>query len=229
MNKFKLISISLVILFSFNYSWAKKNSKQNFILTIDPGHGGIFNGCQHNGLKEKDLALDIAKILKSKLLKNHSNIKVKLTRSGDYSLSSDNIKDLEKRSDLVNNNNSNLLVSIHVNSKPQKQIRGFEIYVPHNSKFLVDSYLVACVIHHKFSNLAEANWVGNYKNINGFDRGIRAAKFKIFKNLKCPAVLVELDYLTNPQVNKKFKSKEYKEQLADILYKAIVKYVNNKT
>ena len=96
----------------------RKESK--FIITIDAGHGGIDPGAINLGKKEKDITLIAAKELKNMLEKK--NFKVFLTRKGDTFIS------LRNRRNIAKKNNSDLFISLHIDSLKKKTTRGTSIY-----------------------------------------------------------------------------------------------------
>ena len=69
-----------ILLIDLNLLSFQNITNQN-IIVIDAGHGGPDPGAVRNNIKEKDLTLMAAKILKKELLKK--NFKVYLTRSSD--------------------------------------------------------------------------------------------------------------------------------------------------
>ncbi len=97
-----------------------KKTTDNFTITIDPGHGGIDPGAINLGKKEKDITLLAAKELKNILLKK--GFKVYLTRNNDKFLS------LRNRRNIAKKNNSDLFISLHVDSLKKKSTRGTSIY-----------------------------------------------------------------------------------------------------
>lgn len=99
-------------------SKTKKNSE--FIITIDAGHGGIDPGAINLGKKEKNITLKAAKELKEMLEKK--KFKVFLTRKNDTFIS------LRKRRTIAKKNNSDLFISLHVDSLKKKTTRGTSIY-----------------------------------------------------------------------------------------------------
>lgn len=80
------------------------------IIVIDPGHGGSDPGAQGNGLREKDLTLDISKRIKKYLEDNYTGHKVLMTRTNDKYLT------LSQRAQFANNKNADLFISIHINA-----------------------------------------------------------------------------------------------------------------
>ncbi|MDQ7095934.1 N-acetylmuramoyl-L-alanine amidase, partial [Desulfosporosinus sp. PR] len=86
-------------------------------LCLDPGHGGYDPGACGNGLREKDITLDIC--LRLKPLLEFNGVSVCLTRDGDYApghLENQLNAELNYRSAISNNFGADLFVSVHVNS-----------------------------------------------------------------------------------------------------------------
>jgi N-acetylmuramoyl-L-alanine amidase len=92
-------------------------------VVLDAGHGGKDGGTVgRKGTKEKDITLDIAKRVALMLEKN-TKIRVVLTRDEDIFVP------LEKRTQIANEANGKIFVSIHVNANPNRRVRGFESYL----------------------------------------------------------------------------------------------------
>ena len=88
------------------------------VIYVDPGHGGPDPGANYKDIYEKDINLEISKIL-SNLLMERGAI-VYLTREGDYDLSSPHVylrkrSDLSRRAKLINETKCDLYLSIHLN------------------------------------------------------------------------------------------------------------------
>ena len=91
-------------------------------IVIDPGHGGKDPGASDNGVTEKNVNLAIGLELEKALLARGYN--VIMTRRTDVYLK------LQERTDIANNMNADLFVSVHVNALPSKKtMTGFEIYI----------------------------------------------------------------------------------------------------
>jgi N-acetylmuramoyl-L-alanine amidase len=98
----------------------------HFLVMIDPGHGGYDPGTQSSaGALEKDLALQIATRLKSAL--EARGIRAELTRSTDVFIS------LAERTRIANSAGADLFVSIHLNSSPNTETTGIEVYYLNNT------------------------------------------------------------------------------------------------
>ena len=91
----------------------RKLKKSNWIIELDPGHGGNDSGAvgeTNDQPQEKDINLKIAKYIKQELSKN-SNIKVYLTRTGDTK------PELGERVPKAVQDKADLFVSLHNNAK----------------------------------------------------------------------------------------------------------------
>lgn len=98
----------------------------HFLVMIDPGHGGYDPGTQSSaGALEKDLALQIATRLKAAL--ETRGIRAELTRSTDVFIS------LAERTRIANSAGADLFVSIHLNSSPNTDTTGIEVYYLNNT------------------------------------------------------------------------------------------------
>jgi N-acetylmuramoyl-L-alanine amidase len=96
------------------------------LVVIDPGHGGYDPGTQStSGILEKDLALQIATRLKASL--EARGIRAQVTRSSDVFIS------LPERTRIANRAGADLFVSIHMNSSPNLETTGIEVYYLNNS------------------------------------------------------------------------------------------------
>lgn len=92
-------------------------------VVLDAGHGGKDGGTVgRKGTKEKDITLDITKRL-ALLLEKKTRIRVVLTRDEDIFIP------LGRRTQIANENNGKMFISIHVNANPNRRVRGFETYL----------------------------------------------------------------------------------------------------
>lgn len=102
-------------------------NEEDFIVVIDAGHGGHDTGAIDNGVKEKDINLAVAQLLRDDIKKRNKNIKVIMTRSDDTFVT------LQGRADIANKNKADLFISIHTNSvdkenKNRSTVSGTSVY-----------------------------------------------------------------------------------------------------
>ena len=96
------------------------------LVMIDPGHGGYDPGTiSASGIQEKDLALEIATRFKRQL--ETRGMRAELTRSSDVFVA------LGERTRLANRADAELFVSIHMNSSPNSDTTGIEVYYLNNT------------------------------------------------------------------------------------------------
>ena len=101
---------------------AVRSSGGRKTIVVDPGHGGKDPGASANGVTEKSVNLGIGLELEKVLTAKGYN--VIMTRNNDVYLK------LQERTDIANDANADLFVSIHVNALPSKKsMTGFEIYI----------------------------------------------------------------------------------------------------
>lgn len=126
-------SISFFIAFVTSFvvtlgCYAQEKNHVPFILTIDAGHGGRDFGCMSNKNREKDIALDVAKRLRT-LVKDAygDSVEVIMTRDSDVFVA------LDTRAKIANEAQADLFISIHVNSldkrtKGRQNVHGASVY-----------------------------------------------------------------------------------------------------
>lgn len=93
------------------------------LVVLDAGHGGHDPGAisPHNGKREKDITLTIARAIRKELLAT-GRVRVALTRSDDRYLA------LEQRSGIARRLQADLFISIHADAAGNDQARGASIY-----------------------------------------------------------------------------------------------------
>jgi N-acetylmuramoyl-L-alanine amidase len=217
-------------------------------VVIDPGHGGHDQGTEGpKGLLEKDLVLDIA-LRVGKLVQDHMGAEVIYTRSDDTFVP------LEGRTALANEKKADLFLSIHANSSPYVKISGVETYYlningtkdamdvaarengpTQNSIFELQDIVKKIALHdkseesHEFAKRLEASlFAFNEKNFPGTrDRGVKTAPFIVLIGANMPSVLAEIGFVSNPREEALLKKSEYRQKLAEALYKGMEKYTES--
>jgi N-acetylmuramoyl-L-alanine amidase len=93
------------------------------LVVVDAGHGGHDPGAisPHNGRREKDITLTIAKAIRDELLAS-GRVRVALTRGDDRYLA------LEQRSGMARGLKADLFISIHADAAASADARGASIY-----------------------------------------------------------------------------------------------------
>ena len=155
---------------------------------LDFGHGGKDSGAiGTNKTKESDTVLKIGMLIKNNLEKN--NEKVITTRDNDKYYS------LDYRTKKANNENCDYFISIHLNSATNTSAKGCEVWIYNENSKLQTLANSLC------NNLAT--------KMNTPNRGVKySKKLSVLKNSKMPALLIEIDFISNKEVE---KSKAHKK------------------
>lgn len=179
---------------------------------IDPGHGGNHRGTQgHNGTLEKDLNLNVSLMLKKEL--TAKNYQVFLTRETDTHLSKILKEDLSLRVEMTKEVKPDFFISIHANWIEKSDVRGFEIYMSREGRFKSESLKFAKILQGLFGNTLDTP-----------DRGIKEAGFFVLKHAPCPALLLELDYLSNRKSEMNLATQSYREKIVKAITQAFDEY-----
>ena len=175
-------------------------------VVIDPGHGGMDSGAIGGGIYEKDINLDVAKMVQEKLMKK--NVYVYMTRTKDETLT------LEDRVNYSNEISPNIFVSIHTNSTVKEDSYGLETHY-----FKDDSIKLAQIIHNNFA------CPKNLKKWDTLDRGMIKSRFYVINHTEAPSVLIEIGFISNKEERSKLIKKGRKEDIADAIVDGILEYL----
>lgn len=189
---------------------------------IDAGHGGEDGGAEaSDGTVEKDVNLSIAKILRDMLLQG--GFEVEMIRDEDVSVGDNSLQtvrerkrsDLEKRVELYNSDENNIVLSIHQNNFSQSQYSGTQIFYSDNT----ESQELSEYIRQAVVGLVQPE---NERQCKPADDSIY-----VLHNAKVPAIIIECGFLSNPQELEKLKDYEYQKELAFAIYMGFVEYCYN--
>ncbi len=175
---------------------------------VDAGHGGKDPGTSSGTVDEKDVALVIARLVKSYL--EESEVTVVLSRDDDTFI------DKYDRAAMANESEVDLFVSIHCNYLEERtDISGVETYYMENSK---DGEQFATMVHNQILSVTKAN-----------DMYVRSNDFVVIRETNMPAVLVETGYLSNKEDAQRLISQEYQSKIAYGIAAGIIEYVNSES
>jgi N-acetylmuramoyl-L-alanine amidase len=218
-------------------------------IVIDPGHGGLEPGAKGRfGTLEKNISLAVSLKLKA-IIERNLALRVVLTRDEDVDVS------LENRAAKANNNKADLFISIHVNSSFRREARGSETfflsmeatdeearklaYMENNptelekgisseneddikmilwdmaqTAYLNQSSILAESIQNELNSLFLTK-----------NRGIKQAPFKVLCGVACPAVLVEVAFISDPEEERKLRSEDFQMKVAQAVFRGLENYI----
>lgn len=208
---------------SFPDAQASTSSLKYTTVVIDAGHGGEDGGASSAaGLVEKNVNLEISKILGDMLRSNGVN--VVLTRDDDRLLYDRNIDfkgrkkvlDLAARLNIAETTPNSIFISIHMNAFSDPKYSGLQVwYSPNNEQ----SYDLAKLIQDNNCSLLQPNNT----------RKVKCATSSIFllDRAQSPAVLVECGFLSNVDEAQKFESYDYQKKVAFTVFASVMKFLAN--
>jgi N-acetylmuramoyl-L-alanine amidase len=214
-------------------------------IVIDAGHGGHDSGTLGaGGIQEKDVVLDVALRL-GKLLHDRLGAEIVYTRSDDTFIP------LETRTAIANKAQADLFISIHANSSQDASARGVETYYlnftsdPTALDVAARENAVSDQSIHQLSDLVKkialkdkieesrefasdvegSLYAGLAKGNAGLkDRGVKKAPFVVLIGANMPSILAEISFVTNPKDAEQLQQPEYRERVAESLYKGVARY-----
>lgn len=217
-------------------------------IVIDAGHGGHDSGTLGpDGMEEKNVVLDVALRLGA-LLRQRLGADVIYTRDNDTFIP------LETRTAIANKAQADLFISIHANSSPDPSARGVETYylsfttsedalevaarenaVSNQSIHQLSDLVKKIALQDKLEEsreLADDVQQSIYQGLEpgnpGLrDRGVKKAPFVVLIGANMPSILTEISFLTNPEDANELRQPQYRERIAEALYRGVAHYVGS--
>ena len=225
------------------------NKKKNFIVFIDPGHGGRDPGAVGKlGTLEKKITLQVSLEL-AKSLKKTDNITPILSRTTDIYIP------LRKRINLAKINKADIFISLHADASKNHAANGVSVFSlsdkasDKEAKMIAERENAVDIIPGIETNINDPiifgtlikmfqrqamndsaflarNIITNLEKTKlAFNRGHRFAGFAVLKAPNIPSVLIEIGFISNLKEEKKMLNKEYIKKLSQSLTKAIQNYL----
>ena len=212
------------------------------VIVIDPGHGGKDPGALQHGAIEKDIVIDVAHKMRDILSKNRDYV-IYLTRDGDEFIG------LEDRLKFARDVNANLFISLHADAAASPVASGASVFtlssqgqersediIETNNWTLHDNLAV----NQPSNSVLDELWKRQTKNLSPLlaekvideleeiipmtDYPLRHAGYYVLLDMKAPAVLVELGYLSNILDARRLTSPEFRTEAAEAITRAIDSY-----
>lgn len=190
------------------------------IVIIDAGHGGIDGGATSiTGVLESQINLEIA--LRLEDLFHLLGIPTKMIRRTDRSvytqggtISAQKVSDLKNRVQTINQTENAILLSIHQNYFSASQYAGAQaFYSP--TKGSED-------LAHKLQTAL----IGSI-NAGSRRKAKKASGIYLMEHVRCPGVLLECGFLSNPEEEAKLRNKQYQNKLCCVVAVVCTDYLNH--
>ena len=225
----------------------KKKRDDDVVRTvvIDAGHGGKDSGAVGpGGIKEKDIALKVAKELGDELIEL-LDVDVIFTRDDDTFIP------LRRRAEIANEAGADIFISVHVNSARRSKANGVETFflsleasdnearetaafendvirfegaadeTPTDDLRAILWDLTQTASHHESARLAEAIQHHLAFVADGDNRGIKQAPFIVLFGATMPAVLVEIGFISNPSEEKTLSGVTFQKEIATAISRGV--------
>jgi N-acetylmuramoyl-L-alanine amidase len=202
-------------------------SRQNaYLVLIDPAHGGEDTGAVSDKLREKDLTMNIALLIRQEAQKKQG-LQVQLTRSADRGMT------IAERVKAAETMKADCLLSLHVNAGFGKKSTGYEIYFPGFRQAVAggkeSSPIIKDMARNKSLNdsvrLAQQIQSGLETVFPRKGRGLRDAPSPLLDGLTIPGLIVEIGFASNPEDRKKLTETGTQRDVARAVAKALQDYV----
>jgi N-acetylmuramoyl-L-alanine amidase len=223
------------------------------VIALDPGHGGEDPGAiGPGGTREKDVVLNIAKLLRDRINASSVNGNPKrayLTRDADFFIP------LHVRVQKARRVQADLFVSIHADAFFTPQARGASVFAlsqgaassaaarwmaqKENQADLIggmnlggqDNQVQRALLDMSTAaQIKDSLQLGNQllREIGSVGRlhkpRVEQAGFAVLKAPDIPSVLVETAFISNPEEEEKLRSEAYQKQLTEALMRGIQQY-----
>lgn len=219
-----LACMLLIVIFTYRIpdhsSWSTwRLPLAGTVIAIDPGHGGIDGGAisADGQVIEKDVTLQISMYLRDFL--QQSGAFVIMTREEDKDLATQEARrtgkrksaDIRNRVKFVNDNSPDFLVSIHLNSIPSPKWSGAQtFYYPGFKESGELAYLIQNEIKRVLNNTTRES--------------LKTGDVYLIREVTCPAVLVEVGFLSNVEEAAKLRTSDYQKAMANAIYQGILRH-----
>ena len=233
-----------------NFSSNKISAIENndFVVVLDPGHGGRDPGAEAGGYRESSLMLELAEAVKESLIRN-TDFKVVLTRTEDKFLS------LEDRITIASQSDANLFISLHADAVIEGEASGTTVYLLSDkatdkmsaqlasrhdrSEILrgvdlsgLDSQVASVLLdmarqETKPRSEAVASFilkVFKEKITELSSQPLRYAAFSVLKSPDIPSILIEAGFMSTSSDLQNLTTKKWRREFADSLTEAISRW-----
>jgi len=220
-------------------------------IVIDPGHGGHDTGTiSANGMREKDLVLDVGRRLRAYIRNNYPDVEVIMTRDSDRFVA------LEERTAIANSRRADLFISVHANASPSRAASGVETFFLSPDRAPAEDLKAAARENARlasnkpgntpepmFASVTVGNRVAESRELaryiqaglvrgigaqsprTAMNRGVKHAPFVVLLGAAMPSVLAEVSFLSNPKDEALLQTSQFRERVAASLFAGLNAYL----
>ena len=130
---------------------------KQYVIVLDPGHGGKDPGASYDGRVEAKLNLQLANMIRDYITSNYSNVTVILTREDNVELDPDKGTDLRARVGVGVTNHADIVVSLHLNASNNHKQHGSMVCISKQKNITDQSKKIADCILKRLEDLGLTN------------------------------------------------------------------------
>jgi len=216
------VAAILCCLFAMTAAAAQPN---RHTVLVDPAHGGEDTGVVSDKLREKDLTMNLALLIRQEARKT-ADLQVQLTRNADRKMT------IAERINAVGTVKPDCLISLHVNAGFGKKATGYEVYFPGFRQTVAGDGDSAAILKDMAKNkhlndsvrLAQQIQSSLEKVFSRKGRGLRDAPSPLLDGLNVPGLVVEIGFATNPEDRKRLNEEETQRAVAQALVRGLQAY-----
>ena len=191
----------------FDLEEEQNNNEKKYVVYIDAGRGGTDTGYKlDDGVTEKDINLEISKLVSSRL-SSQGDISVIVSRNSDATISN------RERMEDANKQNADVFVSIYMTGNEDSTAQGVQTFYRVDSSDASD----------QLATLVQKSIVA-YVDLK--DRGATEFTFDVLKENNMPAILIQCGFLSNPKEAKKLTNPEFQKELAEGISQGILSFLD---
>lgn len=195
------------------------DSGKRKVIVVDPGHGGVDGGAFANRVMEKEITLDISRKIGRDL--SRLGFEVQMTRDSDTDLSGRypshlqgrHRKDLQNRLTFVRQAQAVGVLSVHANSSANPSDRGPIVFYSVNSEA---GKALAMAVSAAVNEVAGST-----------QRPVGRKNLFLIRHSPCPAVLIEVGFLTHPGDAARLQTESYRSRLAEAIARSAAASLRN--
>ncbi|MDD2469619.1 MAG: N-acetylmuramoyl-L-alanine amidase [Bacilli bacterium] len=183
------------------------------VIYIDPGHGGPDPGANYKDILEKDINLEISKLISTLLVEKGAI--VYMTREYDYDLAPPHAylrkrSDLSRRIKMINDSMCDVYLSIHLNATTSPNWKGAQVF---------------------YDNINDKNIILGTKIQDSFKARLGSRRklkeihdLYMYKDITRPGVLLELGFLSNPNERYILRKYYYQKRVSNAIIEGLINY-----
>ena len=217
-------------------------------VVVDAGHGGKDTGAiGPHGVREKDMALAIAKKVAARL--KDLGFTVVMTRKDDTFIA------LDDRTRIANEARADLFISIHCNAAKRRKLEGVETWTlnvgsdryaarlaafenAEADRTVSDLRLILADLATKANatdarDLAQSVQSSLMRTLRSRvgqvrDHGVKQALFYVLLGTHMPSILVETGFISNPADEARLKSKRFQDGTAEAIARGVKDFIESR-